>query len=61
MAILPMIMDLSTVKTAVKAWEKAFKLRHGRDPTKEEIKKDPSGIGRFGLYTANSSRAICPI
>ena len=38
-------MDLPTVKAAVKAWEKAFKARHKRDPTKDDIKRDPSGIG----------------
>jgi len=38
-------MDLPTVKATVKAWEKAFKARHQRDPTKEDIKKDSSGIG----------------
>jgi len=38
-------MDLPTVKAAVKAWEKAFKAQHRRDPTKEDIKRDSSGIG----------------
>jgi thiamine biosynthesis lipoprotein ApbE len=38
-------MDLPTVKATVKAWEKAFKAQHQRNPTKEDIKKDTSGIG----------------
>ena len=38
------IMDLPTVKAAVKAWEKAFRASHGRVPTKEDIKSDPSNI-----------------
>jgi thiamine biosynthesis lipoprotein ApbE len=47
-------MDLPTVKASVKAWEKAFKAQHKRDPTKEDIKRDPSGIGEF-LGDRNSS------
>lgn len=35
------------MKTAVKVWEKAFKAKHKREPTKEDIKKDPSGIGEL--------------
>jgi hypothetical protein len=38
-------MDLPQVKAAVKAWEKAFKLKNKREPTKEDIKKDSGGIG----------------
>jgi thiamine biosynthesis lipoprotein ApbE len=38
-------MDLPSVKAIVKKWEKGFKSQNGRDPTKEEIKQDPSGIG----------------
>jgi thiamine biosynthesis lipoprotein ApbE len=42
-------MDLPTVKASVKAWEKKFKADNKRDPTKEDIKADPSGIGKFGF------------
>jgi len=38
-------MDLSTVKITVKAWERTFKATSGREPTKDDIKQDPSGIG----------------
>lgn len=46
-------MDLPTVKAAVKSWEKTFKAKHGREPTKEDIKRDPSGIGE---WTATAPR-----
>jgi hypothetical protein len=39
-------MDLTRVKGVVKVWEKSFKIVNGREPTKDDIKKDPSGIGR---------------
>lgn len=38
-------MDLPAVKALVKSWEKAFKSQHRREPTKDDIKQDPSGIG----------------
>lgn len=38
-------MDLPAAKAIVKKWEKGFKSQNGRDPTKEDIKQDPSGIG----------------
>lgn len=38
-------MDLATVKAKVKAWERAFRADHAREPTKEDVKKDPSDIG----------------
>lgn len=38
-------MDLHHVKVTVKAWEKAFKAEHARNPTKDDIKSDPNGIG----------------
>ena len=41
------MMDLPTIKAAVKSWEKSFKAAHGRDPTKDDIKKDPGGIGEL--------------
>jgi hypothetical protein len=40
-------MDLPTVKAAVKSWEKSFKAKNGREPTKEDIKRDPSNIGEW--------------
>jgi thiamine biosynthesis lipoprotein ApbE len=40
-------MDLATVKALVKAWEKTFKSENGRNPTKEDIKADSTGIGEF--------------
>ena len=41
------VMDLPTVKASVKGWEKAFKASHKRDPTKDDIKRDSSGIGEY--------------
>ena len=38
-------MDLAQVKVVVKTWEKAFKAKHARPPTKEDIKADTGGIG----------------
>ena len=38
-------MDLAQVKVVVKAWEKAFKAKHARPPTKDDIKADGGGIG----------------
>ncbi|WWD16585.1 hypothetical protein CI109_101013 [Kwoniella shandongensis] len=44
-------MDISSVKATVKAWEKGFKAQNGRDPTKEDIKADPSDIAeQYALY-----------
>ncbi|KAK8861506.1 hypothetical protein IAR55_002327 [Kwoniella newhampshirensis] len=44
-------MDIASVKATVKSWEKAFKARHGRDPTKEDIKSDPFDIAdQYALY-----------
>lgn len=40
-------MDLPGVKALVKKWEKGFKAEHGRAPTKDDIKRDPTGIGEF--------------
>jgi hypothetical protein len=37
-------MNLPTVKANVKAWEKAFRAKEGRAPTKDDIKSDTSGI-----------------
>lgn len=42
-------MDLAAVKTLVKNWERAFKAQNHREPTKDDIKQDPSGIGKSGL------------
>lgn len=39
-------MDLTSVKAAVKAWEKSFVAAHGRKPTKEDVKSDPGDIGQ---------------
>jgi hypothetical protein len=55
-------MDLPTVKASVKAWEKAFKAQHKRDPTKEDIKRDSGGIGEHpGMTVTDTSRAILAI
>ena len=51
------VMDLPTVKASVKAWEKAFKASHKRDPTKDDIKRDSSGIGECSLADRNKGSA----
>ncbi|WWC87807.1 uncharacterized protein L201_002699 [Kwoniella dendrophila CBS 6074] len=44
-------MDLATVKAAVKTWEKTFRAKEGRNPTKDDIKKDPGNIAsQYSLY-----------
>ncbi|WVQ64836.1 uncharacterized protein L199_003005 [Kwoniella botswanensis] len=61
-------MDLPTVKAAVKSWEKSFRAREGRDPTKEDIKRDPGDIAsQYALYrkltkasSASSSQSLRP-
>lgn len=40
-------MELAQVKAAVKVWEKAFKSKNKREPTKDDIKRDSTGIGAF--------------
>ena len=40
-------MESSSVKAAVKTWEKSFKAQNGRPPTKKDVKQDPSGIGEW--------------
>ncbi|OCF57991.1 hypothetical protein L486_04018 [Kwoniella mangroviensis CBS 10435] len=61
-------MDLPTVKAAVKSWEKSFRSREGRDPTKEDIKRDPGDIAsQYALYrkltkasSSSSSQSLRP-
>ncbi|WVQ74552.1 hypothetical protein IAR50_004153 [Cryptococcus sp. DSM 104548] len=44
-------MELAQVKAAVKSWEKAFRAENGRDPTKDDIKKDKGDIAsQYTLY-----------
>lgn len=33
---------LTTIKADLKAWEKSFRVEHGREPTKLDIKNDPA-------------------
>ncbi|ODN76745.1 hypothetical protein L202_05360 [Cryptococcus amylolentus CBS 6039] len=51
-------MELAQVKAAVKAWEKAFKAENGRNPTKDDIKKDKGDIAsQYALYRTLSKSA----
>ncbi|TYJ59189.1 hypothetical protein B9479_000178 [Cryptococcus floricola] len=51
-------MELAQVKAAVKAWEKAFKAENGRNPTKDDIKKDKGDIAsQYALYRTLSKGA----
>ncbi|WRT65617.1 uncharacterized protein IL334_002562 [Kwoniella shivajii] len=44
-------MDLASVKAAVKSWEKRFRSKEGRDPTKDDIKRDSGDIAsQYALY-----------
>lgn len=45
--------DLATIKADLKAWERTFKAKNGREPKKDDIKLDPD-IG-------TSSIASCPL
>lgn len=42
----PAGMDLATVKAKVKSWERAFRAEHAREPTKEDVMRDPTDIGK---------------
>lgn len=53
-------MDLVQVKVVVKAWEKAFKAKHARPPTKDDIKADGGGIGELRLIDWECIRGLGP-
>lgn len=54
-------MDIAHVKASVKAWEKAFKAEHGRDPTKEDIKDDTSDIGAHSTIPPTLYAQLTPL
>lgn len=39
-------MDVSIVRSEIKAWEHAFKAKHAREPSVQDIKDEPA-IGTF--------------
>lgn len=52
-----MELDLVAVRAELKVWEKSFKAREGRDPSKADIKANPDIGQSFGL--ADWGRAFC--
>ncbi len=41
--------DVATIRAEIKAWERSFKETNGREPTIEDIKKQPTiGVSRLG-------------
>ena len=36
-------MDIQTLRSEIKAWERAYAEKHGRKPTPKEVKADPIG------------------
>jgi hypothetical protein len=51
-------MDLAQVKVVVKTWEKAFRAKHARAPTKDDIKADGGGIGELSYPNLEQTRSI---
>ncbi|KAJ3574030.1 hypothetical protein NP233_g2047 [Leucocoprinus birnbaumii] len=49
--------DLATVRAEVKAWERSFKENNGRNPTIDDIKKQPAVAQRYKLYKKLSKTA----
>ncbi|KAK7064014.1 DNA replication regulator sld2 [Favolaschia claudopus] len=43
-------MDVSTLKAEIKAWERSFRANHGREPSVQDIKKQPDLAEKYKLY-----------
>ncbi|KIJ65011.1 hypothetical protein HYDPIDRAFT_27745 [Hydnomerulius pinastri MD-312] len=56
--------DLATVRTEVKAWERDFRSRYGRDPSVQDIRDQPAIAEKYKLYkklskaTSSSSQVV---
>lgn len=52
-------MDIQTLRSEIKAWERAYAEKHGRKPTPKEVKADPIGeyeraLGRYSSTSNNN-------
>ncbi|TCD62846.1 hypothetical protein EIP91_006359 [Steccherinum ochraceum] len=43
-------MDVATVRAEIKAWEHAYRAKHGRHPTVQDIKDEPAIAEKYKLY-----------
>ncbi|KAJ6504369.1 hypothetical protein DFH09DRAFT_291012 [Mycena vulgaris] len=43
-------MDVSSLRTEIKGWERSFKATHGRDPSVQDIKEQPNLAQKYRLY-----------
>ncbi|KAJ6520076.1 hypothetical protein C8R45DRAFT_953783 [Mycena sanguinolenta] len=43
-------MDVSTLKTEIKTWERSFRAKHGREPSVQDIKKQPDLAEKYRQY-----------
>ncbi|KIL00561.1 hypothetical protein PAXRUDRAFT_129532 [Paxillus rubicundulus Ve08.2h10] len=50
--------DLATVRTEVKAWERDFRSRYGRDPSVQDIRDQPLIAERYKLYKKLSRASV---
>ncbi|KAI0332035.1 hypothetical protein GY45DRAFT_1321590 [Cubamyces sp. BRFM 1775] len=61
-------MDVASVRAEIKAWERDFRAKHGRDPSVQEIKDQPAIAAKYKLYkslskassAASSSKSSAP-
>ncbi|KAH9948174.1 hypothetical protein B0H21DRAFT_734929 [Amylocystis lapponica] len=55
-------MDIASLRSEIKAWERDFRNKHARDPTIHEIKAQPAIAAKYKLYKSLSkSTASAPI
>ncbi|KAI0375241.1 hypothetical protein BV20DRAFT_1117647 [Pilatotrama ljubarskyi] len=50
-------MDVGALRAEIKAWERDFKAKHGRDPSVQEIKQQPAIAAKYKLYKSLSKAA----
>ncbi|OCH94726.1 hypothetical protein OBBRIDRAFT_823287 [Obba rivulosa] len=51
-------MDASAVRAEIKAWERDFRAKHGRDPSIQEIRDQPTIAAKYKLYKSLKSSAV---
>ncbi|KAF7347621.1 DNA replication regulator sld2 [Mycena venus] len=44
------MVDVATLKTEIKTWERSFRASHGREPSVQDIKKQPELAEKYKLY-----------
>ncbi|KAI0361367.1 hypothetical protein OH77DRAFT_1391322 [Trametes cingulata] len=50
-------MDVGALRAEIKAWERDFRAKHGRDPSVQEIKEQPAIAAKYKLYKSLSKAA----